>query len=98
MKMKTTGSWNAMITGYLNMGKPLEALEHFCKMFSQIRVEYDAHNVSPEVHANSTMHRTPMHGIPTAASGIKSASLNDAISDVVDTLEEAPEVVFPMAN
>ncbi|KAK8301958.1 hypothetical protein V6Z11_D04G053600 [Gossypium hirsutum] len=32
MKMKTIGSWNAMITGYLNMGQPLEALGHFCKM------------------------------------------------------------------
>ncbi|KAE8695767.1 Mitochondrial saccharopine dehydrogenase isoform 1 [Hibiscus syriacus] len=30
MKMKTIGSWNAMITGYINMGKPLEALGHFC--------------------------------------------------------------------
>ncbi|KAL4379495.1 hypothetical protein GQ457_02G019120 [Hibiscus cannabinus] len=32
VKMKTIGSWNAMITAYLNMGKPLEALGHFCKM------------------------------------------------------------------
>ncbi|OMP00958.1 hypothetical protein COLO4_12252 [Corchorus olitorius] len=32
MKMKTTGSWNAMITGYLQMGQPLEALRQFYTM------------------------------------------------------------------
>ncbi|KAE8661345.1 Mitochondrial saccharopine dehydrogenase isoform 1 [Hibiscus syriacus] len=32
MKMKTIGSSNAMITGYIIMGKPLEALGHFYKM------------------------------------------------------------------
>ncbi|XVF14338.1 hypothetical protein REPUB_Repub09cG0050800 [Reevesia pubescens] len=35
MKMRTTGSWNAMITGYLHVGQSLEALGHFCTMVQE---------------------------------------------------------------
>ncbi|XP_022739372.1 pentatricopeptide repeat-containing protein At2g03380, mitochondrial-like [Durio zibethinus] len=35
MKIRTICSWNAMITGYLHMGLPLEALGHFCTMVQE---------------------------------------------------------------
>ncbi|XVE68213.1 hypothetical protein DITRI_Ditri09bG0050400 [Diplodiscus trichospermus] len=35
MKMRTIGSWNVMITGYLHVEQPLEALRHFCAMVQE---------------------------------------------------------------
>ncbi|XVF60609.1 hypothetical protein PTKIN_Ptkin08bG0061700 [Pterospermum kingtungense] len=35
MKTRTIGSWNAIITGYLHEGQPLEALRHFCVMVQE---------------------------------------------------------------
>lgn len=35
MKRRTIGSWNAMITGYLHVGQPVEALRHFCAMVQE---------------------------------------------------------------
>ncbi|XWS40937.1 hypothetical protein CRYUN_Cryun17cG0038600 [Craigia yunnanensis] len=35
MKMRTIGSWNAMITGYLHVEQPLEALQYFCAMVQE---------------------------------------------------------------